>query len=795
MPIKYLNRNNNSTAISAGNSVLFNGSNQYLSIANNTAFNFGTGNFTVEAWVYFNGSAAQQTIVAKWDGVGGGTGLSWVITTSNDANRYARFLISNNGSGVIGDYISNNAIPLNTWSHLALVRNGSAFNLYLNGISVVSTSTSLSLYDATNSLTIGAASTIIQFFNGYISNVRIVKGTALYTASFSVPTSPLTAITNTSLLTCQSPTIVDNSTNNFTITNNNTATVSSITPFTVVTAPSVMKFTNRFNAETVLAGTQKAIFGYGYVSSDPGVSITNLVSNTGVVSSDTTGVGTGRSYIAASSYGGDKAIFGYGQTNNTTQVSITNLVSNTGVVATDTAGVGTARSTAAAGYGSDKAVFGYGYATVAVSITNLVSNTGVVANDTTGVGTARWALAAASYGTDKAVFGYGYNGSSNFSITNLVSNTGVVSNDITGVGTIRRSGAAAGYGTDKAIFGYGYTSGVVSMTNLVSNTGVVATDTTGVGTARAGLAAAGYGSDKAIFGYGLTSVNVSMTNLVSNTGVVATDTTGVGTARYALAAAGFSSGTIPAPSVMKFANRFTDAVASIVTSGLVLNLDASNASSYPGSGTSWFDLSGNGNNGTLYNGPAFSNSSSSVISFDGGDDYFQANVNTAALDGDPSLSVDMFVRRRTGTNIGGSGGFWGIGGSGQGNSIEGWTPTTNLIHLDIYDSTRLATSVYYPENQFVHICWTKNGAGTETTNVKCYVNGVEVALTKNRSATRTNQFNTSTSGKGICLGRANADSSIFPAPIDIGTFKVYSRALSSNEVLQNYNANRAKFGL
>ena len=91
-----------------------------------------------------------------------------------------------------------------------------------------------------------------------------------------------------------------------------------------------------------------------------------------------------------------KAIFGYGWTN--TNVSITNLVSNTGVVATDTTGVGTARNhLAAAGYGGDKAIFGYGYTTVNVSITNLVSNTGVVASDTTGVGSARNQLAAAGF--------------------------------------------------------------------------------------------------------------------------------------------------------------------------------------------------------------------------------------------------------------------------------------------------------------------------------------------------------------------------------------------------------------
>ena len=102
-----------------------------------------------------------------------------------------------------------------------------------------------------------------------------------------------------------------------------------------------------------------------------------------------------------------KAIFGYGYTGS--NVSLTNLVSNTGVVGTDVTGVGTARrSLAAAGYGGDKAIFGYGYISAQVSMTNLVSNTGVVGTDVTGVGTARYGLAAAGYGGDKAIFGYGY---------------------------------------------------------------------------------------------------------------------------------------------------------------------------------------------------------------------------------------------------------------------------------------------------------------------------------------------------------------------------------------------------
>ena len=295
---------------------------------------------------------------------------------------------------------------------------------------------------------------------------------------------------------------------------------------------------------SVTAGNAFAIFSFGAF-----YHWTNLVSNTGVVATDVTGVGTSRSNVAAAGYGGDKAIFGYGTSNAdfVTDLSMTNRVSNTGVVATDTTGVGTARtSLAAAGYGTDKAIFGYGSASnTATTATNLVSNTGVVANDVFASGTARLVLAAAGFGGDKAIFGYGApaGGAPPYlSITSLVSNTGAVVSEVTGVGTARRYLAAAGYGTDKAIFGYGQNSAnsSVSITNLVSNTGVVVADVTSVGTVRHNLAAAGYGTDKAIFGYGLGGGNfVSMTNLVSNTGTVVSEVTGVGTARAGLAGASY----------------------------------------------------------------------------------------------------------------------------------------------------------------------------------------------------------------------------------------------------------------
>src|SRR6056300_1140553 len=82
----------------------------------------------------------------------------------------------------------------------------------------------------------------------------------------------------------------------------------------------------------------------------------------------------------------------------------------------------------------------------------------------------------------------------------------------------------------------------------------------------------------------------------------------------------------------------------IITDGLVLCLDAGDKKSYSGSGTTWTDRSSQ-NNGTLYNGPTFDSSKGGLLSFDGVNDYLQVDVDTTALNGDPSLSVDMFVRK------------------------------------------------------------------------------------------------------------------------------------------------------
>jgi hypothetical protein len=542
-----------------GASAFFDGTGDSLTVPGvaNAAFNPNNG-FTVEGWVFFTSNPSFQFIVSSAQGVGSFESY-WFVGTTSGGN----WRVSYGGASAVDTGV---AIVLNTWTHFALSCTSTTARLFVNGTQI---GTATVTQQNTNmSLVIGVyGGGNLYYFNGYLDELRLTKGVARYTGNFTPPNSPFPNSRNQVLTKYVGlvggiddkyvdygvQKLSDSSLKLTRLTYPNQPIVGSgslsgsvsrvyvnVLDYTKVSVTSSYA-RNALSASYLIpitTNTSKAIFGYGYNGS-ANLSTTNLVSNTGVVANDTTGVGTVRRELSAAGYGVDKAIFGYGITS--VAVSMTNLVSNTGVVATDTTGVGTARTvSAAAGYGTDKAIFGYGYTSAVVSMTNLVSNTGVVATDTTGVGTARSNLAATGYGRDKAIFGYGYT-TGNVSMTNLVSNTGVVATDTTGVGTARNNLAAAVYSSDKAIFGYGSTGTNVSITNLVSNTGVVSNDTTGVGSARIQLAAAVYGYDKAIFGYGYTSTEVSMVNLVSNTGVVANDTLGVGTSRRLLAAAGYST--------------------------------------------------------------------------------------------------------------------------------------------------------------------------------------------------------------------------------------------------------------
>lgn len=216
----------------ANGSAVFNGTTSYLSTLNNTAFSFGTGDFTIEFWYLrtgTNGTYARYFQLADGD-VTTGIGISQNATTQNSII----IAISSNGSTY--DIVNLTAVNITdlAWNHVALVRNGTNFTVYINGTGTsLATSSASIYYSGTGSIVIGGQASPSRNLAGNISNFRIVKGTAVYTANFTPPTSPLTAITNTSLLLlCNGTPFVDTSANAFTITNTGPVTYSSsVSPF------------------------------------------------------------------------------------------------------------------------------------------------------------------------------------------------------------------------------------------------------------------------------------------------------------------------------------------------------------------------------------------------------------------------------------------------------------------------------------------------------------------------------------------------------------------------------------
>ena len=198
----------------------FNGSTGWLTIPHNTALDFGTGDFTVEAWFNVSSVANSPGIVGKW----GAGADNWLIRLETD-NTVRFFYIG-------GSIATTQTVALNTWTHVAVTRSSGSCRVFVNGVQTGATTTvTANLTNTAANASVGAYGAGNNFFPGNISNVRVVKGTALYTSNFTPSTTPLTAVSGTSLLTCQSNRIIDNSANNFTITRNGDVRVAKEAPF------------------------------------------------------------------------------------------------------------------------------------------------------------------------------------------------------------------------------------------------------------------------------------------------------------------------------------------------------------------------------------------------------------------------------------------------------------------------------------------------------------------------------------------------------------------------------------
>jgi hypothetical protein len=183
-----------------------------------TLFQFA-GDFTIESWVNLSTTSAGTSIWVTNDG-----SANYFALNINGSN----FEIFLNGTGPASSSIPNGLV-IGQWSHVAMVRSGSTITLYTNGVSkgTISNSSTLGYANPTLNRNGGGAAGC----NWYLSNLRIVKGTAVYTSAFTPSTTPLTNIANTSLLTCQSNRFVDNSSNALVATVTGTPSVQAFSPF------------------------------------------------------------------------------------------------------------------------------------------------------------------------------------------------------------------------------------------------------------------------------------------------------------------------------------------------------------------------------------------------------------------------------------------------------------------------------------------------------------------------------------------------------------------------------------
>ena len=228
----------------------------------------------------------------------------------------------------------------------------------------------------------------------------------------------------------------------------------------------------------------------------------------------------------------------------------------------------------------------------------------------------------------------------------------------------------------------------------------------------------------------------------------------------------------------------------IVTDGLVLYLDAANRYSYPGSGTTWSDISRGGNNGTLVNGPTYNSANGGSIVFDGTNDYVTIPYQSSlGLSSQGTLNIWCYPTTLSQGAFAGLVGMTTGGNPNQQSYYLHWRKFNNTIQAAIQNAgtynfieTPLPTSIAW-----YNFTFTWNG-----TSINLYQNGTSVATPKSQTINAQALTSPVDIGGRMFQGDGGA-SGYFAGYIPIT--QIYNRALNATEVLQNYNATKTRFGL
>ena len=221
----------------------------------------------------------------------------------------------------------------------------------------------------------------------------------------------------------------------------------------------------------------------------------------------------------------------------------------------------------------------------------------------------------------------------------------------------------------------------------------------------------------------------------------------------------------------------------IVTDGLVLSLDAANKLSYPGTGTTWYDLTNSGYIGTLTNGPTFNNVNGGIFIFDGIDDYVQTNYSQNT--NDALITWECWFWDNS------PGGFLSNTAIVSNYGPVGTTPFT-VMHIydngNVFFAQRNSSGTESSATYSVNICngiWHHIVGVIDSTNTLIYVDGI-------LRASQAKVTGTTTSGQNIVIGGNHLGRY---QSCRMAGVRIYNIALTATQVLQNYNANKTRFGL
>jgi hypothetical protein len=220
---------------------------------------------------------------------------------------------------------------------------------------------------------------------------------------------------------------------------------------------------------------------------------------------------------------------------------------------------------------------------------------------------------------------------------------------------------------------------------------------------------------------------------------------------------------------------------SIVTDGLVLCLDAANRRSYPGTGTTWTDLSGNGNNGTLTNGPTFNGANGGGIVFDGTNDRVNFSSFITGIENYHTIETSIY---RSGNGINWPR-FFINATVNTSVVVTQYNTTTGVLYRLRSGSTNYDYAL--PEGTLVNNKWVLLSFSYDGSTMRAYVDGVEYGSGSVKNVT----VNTASSG----IANIGGDSTVSVLDGKIGYTRIYNRPLTLQEIKQNYNATRGRYGI